>query len=139
MCSRGLSWNFWWLGSANHVKFTEERVMCVEKHIVMLTVFWDVTIEKGETINSTSYCQLIRENSPYLLNITKLFSYFVLLFFFCFVIRKKTLLNNNQKVIFHFVPVTSSSSSSSSSSSHTDSMDFPDSFSSSVPISHHSQ
>ena len=26
--NRGLSWNFWWLRSANYVKFTEERVMC---------------------------------------------------------------------------------------------------------------
>ena len=26
--NRGLSSNFWWMRSANHVKFTEECVMC---------------------------------------------------------------------------------------------------------------
>ena len=42
---------------------------------MMLTVFWNmkepITIdfrEKAATVNSTSYCQLLRQNSPYLLN-----------------------------------------------------------------------
>ena len=32
--NRGLSSNFWWLRSANHVKFTEERVLCTENHVL---------------------------------------------------------------------------------------------------------
>ena len=30
-----LSWNFWWLRSANSVKFTEECGMCIEKHVLV--------------------------------------------------------------------------------------------------------
>ena len=38
---------------------------------VMLIVFWDITVdflEKGATVNSASYCQLLKQISPYLLN-----------------------------------------------------------------------
>ena len=41
----------------------------------MLTVFWNIKgiitndfLEKGETINTVSNCQFLRQNSPYLLN-----------------------------------------------------------------------
>ena len=30
--NRALPLNFWWQRSANHVKFAEEYVMCIEKH-----------------------------------------------------------------------------------------------------------
>ena len=33
--NRGLSGNFWWLISANHMKFTEECVMCTGKHVLV--------------------------------------------------------------------------------------------------------
>ena len=42
---------------------------------VMRTVFWNMIgpitidfLEKGATVNNISYCQLLRQNSPYLLN-----------------------------------------------------------------------
>ena len=42
---------------------------------VMLTDFWDIKglitidfLEKGATVKSASYCQLSRQNSPYLFN-----------------------------------------------------------------------
>ena len=37
--NRGLILNFWWLRSANHVKFTEEHVMSTEKHVLVKKVF----------------------------------------------------------------------------------------------------
>ena len=37
--NRGLSSNFWWLRSANHLKFTEECVMCMEKHVFVKKIF----------------------------------------------------------------------------------------------------
>ena len=37
--NRGLSSNFWWLRSANHVKCTEEGVMCTEKNILVKNVY----------------------------------------------------------------------------------------------------
>ena len=57
--NRNLSSNFWWFRKANHVKFTDERVMCTEEHVlvkknvykwakhgpekkVMLTIFGDI-------------------------------------------------------------------------------------------------
>ena len=33
--NRGLSSNFRWLRSANHVKFTEKCVMCKGKHVLV--------------------------------------------------------------------------------------------------------
>ena len=33
--NRGLSSNFSWLRNANHVKFMQECVMCMEKHILV--------------------------------------------------------------------------------------------------------
>ena len=33
--NRVLSSNFWWLKSAKHVKFTEECVICTEKHVLV--------------------------------------------------------------------------------------------------------
>ena len=33
--NRSLSSNFWWLRNANHVKFKEEYVMCMEKPILV--------------------------------------------------------------------------------------------------------
>ena len=37
--NRSLSLKFWWLRSANHVKFTEKCVMCIEKHNVVKKIF----------------------------------------------------------------------------------------------------
>ena len=37
--NRGLSSNFWWLRSANHVKFTEECVKCMEKYVLGKKMF----------------------------------------------------------------------------------------------------
>ena len=37
--NRDLSSNFWWLRSANHVKFTEESVICTEKHVLVRTMY----------------------------------------------------------------------------------------------------
>ena len=31
--NRGLLTNFWCLENSNHVKFTEEGVMCIKKHV----------------------------------------------------------------------------------------------------------
>ena len=36
---RGLSSKFWWLKSANHVKFTEECVMHMEKDVLIIKMF----------------------------------------------------------------------------------------------------
>ena len=33
--TRGLSWNYWWLRDTNHVKFTGEWVMFLEKHTLV--------------------------------------------------------------------------------------------------------
>ena len=33
--NRGLSTNFWCLRSANHVKFTKQCVICMEKHVLV--------------------------------------------------------------------------------------------------------
>ena len=33
--NRGLSSNFCWLRNANHVKFTEECVICRQKHVLI--------------------------------------------------------------------------------------------------------
>ena len=37
--NRGLSSNFWGLRNANHVKFTEECVMCMVKHVLARKMF----------------------------------------------------------------------------------------------------
>ena len=36
--NRGLSLNFWWLKSANHMKFTAEGMICTEKYILLKNV-----------------------------------------------------------------------------------------------------
>ena len=106
--SLDLSGNFWWLRSANNVKFTESMLCLVKKCVqmgwvwkknspwtgntltlqlkkkfqaqwlikkVLLAFFWDVKVsitiyffEKSVTINSASYCQSVKQNSPHLLN-----------------------------------------------------------------------
>ena len=33
--NRCVTSNFWWLRSANNVKFTEESVMCMEKNVLV--------------------------------------------------------------------------------------------------------
>ena len=37
--NRGLSSNYWWLRSVNHVKFTEECILCIEKHVLIKKIF----------------------------------------------------------------------------------------------------
>ena len=37
--NRGLSSNFWWLRSISHVKFTEEGVMYMKKHVLVNKIF----------------------------------------------------------------------------------------------------
>ena len=37
--NRGLLSNFWWLRSANHVKFTEECMMFMEKYVLGTKMF----------------------------------------------------------------------------------------------------
>ena len=32
--NRVISSNIWWLRNANHVKFTEERMICIEKQLL---------------------------------------------------------------------------------------------------------
>ena len=121
--NRNLSSNLWWLRNANHVRFTEESMMCVVKHVlvkkclqmglplwagvenaayglealwlsskekwsvkkVMLTEFWDMKgpitidlLEKGAGVNNSSYCQLLRRNSPYLLTYIYIYIYIVI-------------------------------------------------------------
>ena len=119
--NRGLPSNFCWLRSTNHVKFTEECLICIETHILVKKIFTNrlnlnltlqawikktvhggethwisskekvldavinkeghtdnvlgykrlITVdffEKDTTVNSVSYCQLLRQNFPYLLN-----------------------------------------------------------------------
>ena len=94
--NRGMSSNFWWLRSTNHMKFTDECMMCIEKHVLVKKMFTDEVnmslllwackeghaenlleyeriyhfdfLEKGETVNSAPYCQLLGPYSPYLMN-----------------------------------------------------------------------
>ena len=51
---------------------------------VMLSVFWDMKelltidfLEKVATANSGSYCQLLRQNLPYLLNVIYIYIYII--------------------------------------------------------------
>ena len=37
--NRGLCLSFWWLRSANHMKFTEECVICIEKLVLVKRIF----------------------------------------------------------------------------------------------------
>ena len=37
--NKGLLSSFWWLKSANHLKFTGECVMCMEKHDLVKKMF----------------------------------------------------------------------------------------------------
>ncbi len=37
--NRGLSSNYWWLRIANHMKFTEEWIICTEKHVLVKKIF----------------------------------------------------------------------------------------------------
>ena len=45
---RGMSSNLWWLRSTNHVKFTEECVMCIEKKHVFIKKFFKKSLQMGK-------------------------------------------------------------------------------------------
>ena len=49
--NRGLSWNIWWIRSANHVKFPE--VLCVQKSMFQLRYVYKWTEHKFDTMNLT--------------------------------------------------------------------------------------
>ena len=37
--NRGASLNFWWLKNSKYMKFTEDCVMCTEKHVLVKKMF----------------------------------------------------------------------------------------------------